>query len=320
MRRIALAVGLISAALTAAPAGATMPGKNGLIAYSVYTGGGQNSPATYAIYTVSPNGGTPKLLINNAKEPAWSPDGSQIAFTRTSPTMAGHTDVWVAKANGTGAKRILTNASNPTWSPSGRQIAYIYDFGSAYVASSTGKKRRAVADGNMTQGVEALDWAPTGNTLVYSLVDQLAIDEYVKIYTVSSTGKNSTLLIANSSPGSSSSVSAVPLSWSPNGQSIATIGITATAAQVMNTSGEVAPPGSAGPVIALMSMPGASPITYLSIHAGGADWSPDGTALCALSINGLELVNPTAQTSTVLVPHTPGFVTGQDCDWQPLPS
>lgn len=321
MRRIAIAVGIVvlAAAATAAPAGATMPGRNGLIAYTVITGTNPNGPTTFGIYTISPSGGTPKLLISNAKQPAWSPDGSKIAFSRPSTTQTGHTDVWIASANGSGAKKVIANASQPTWSPSGRQLAYVYNFGSAFVASSTGKRPHSIANGSMLTGVDALDWGPNG-LIAYTIDDEMAVNEYVKIYTVSSSGRNPTLLASNSFPGPSSSVAGFPLSWNPQGPSLATAGMTATAEQVMGNSGPL-PPGAAAPVIALMSMPSGSPITYLTVQAGGAAWSPDGTALCAHSANGLEIVNPTAQTANVIVPASQSFLgASADCDWQPLAS
>ncbi len=317
MHRIALAVALGVAAIAATPAGATMPGRNGLIAYTAYTGlkGGTES---FAISTIAPSGGTPKVLLRNASHPAWSPDGTKIAFARGSTSSPGHTDVWVANADGSGAKKILSNASSPTWSPNGKQLAYIYDFGSAYVASSTGKGRKVVAAGNMAVGVDALDWAPTGSQLVYSLVDQFGVSAYVKIYTVPSTGKSPKLLVSNAYPGPSPSVSGYTLSWSPQATSIATSGLTATAAQILGgTSGAV--PGSQAPVLALIPMPAAGPVDYLSVDGGGADWSPDGTALCANTLAGLEVINPATQTATVLVPRSTSFAGGQDCDWQPLP-
>jgi Tol biopolymer transport system component len=47
--------------------------------------------------------------------PAWSPNGSQIAFV--------HTGIWVMNADGS-AKRKLTNGFSPAWSPNGQQIAF----------------------------------------------------------------------------------------------------------------------------------------------------------------------------------------------------
>jgi TolB protein len=55
------------------------------------------------------------------KTPAWSPDGTRIAFTRWSKDGW---NIWVARADGSGAKRIARNANDPTWSRDGRTIAF----------------------------------------------------------------------------------------------------------------------------------------------------------------------------------------------------
>jgi Tol biopolymer transport system component len=76
-----------------------------------------------------------KLLDNAAVEPAWSPDGKEIAFTtyhvggieykgRTYP----YCGVSVMNADGSGASRKLSTGpgcpSSPAWSPNGKKIAY----------------------------------------------------------------------------------------------------------------------------------------------------------------------------------------------------
>lgn len=57
------------------------------------------------------------------RDPAWSPDGKRIAFTRV---VEGRAEVFVANANGTKARRLTRNAraTSPVWSPDGRYLAY----------------------------------------------------------------------------------------------------------------------------------------------------------------------------------------------------
>jgi Tol biopolymer transport system component len=72
--------------------------------------------------------------ILGSTEPAWSPDGSRIAFTRTvgSDTAITVEEVFVMNADGTGAVRLthsdtgvaLPFAGSPTWSPNGNRIAF----------------------------------------------------------------------------------------------------------------------------------------------------------------------------------------------------
>jgi TolB protein len=59
--------------------------------------------------------------------PAWSPDGTKIAF---SSTRDGNPEIYIVNRDGSGLRRITNNPSidiTPTWSPSGTQIAFTSD-------------------------------------------------------------------------------------------------------------------------------------------------------------------------------------------------
>jgi Tol biopolymer transport system component len=123
MRRFAasMAIAIACAVLTeAAPAHATFPGGNGRIAYST----DWSRPSQ--IYTVRPDGTGLRLLTpirkgKGAFAPAWSADGTKIAFVR-------HRHVWVMNADGTGQTQVTDDAGfrdrHPAWSPDGTQIAF----------------------------------------------------------------------------------------------------------------------------------------------------------------------------------------------------
>jgi dipeptidyl aminopeptidase/acylaminoacyl peptidase len=60
--------------------------------------------------------------------PAWSPDGSQIAFGMARANTV-HTDLWVINADGTGLRQIdlgddIAFVQGPRWSPDGSRIAF----------------------------------------------------------------------------------------------------------------------------------------------------------------------------------------------------
>jgi dipeptidyl aminopeptidase/acylaminoacyl peptidase len=77
------------------------------------------------LWTVLPNG-TDDVQITSGSatdaDPAWSPDGSQIAFTRRS---GGGPAIWTVPAVGGTPVRLLRKASDPTWAPDGLTIAFV---------------------------------------------------------------------------------------------------------------------------------------------------------------------------------------------------
>jgi Tol biopolymer transport system component len=65
------------------------------------------------------------MIASGAGEPAYSPDGSRIAYVRGSGKS---TDIYVADADGRNAKRVTATAAfetSPTWDPSGQRLAYL---------------------------------------------------------------------------------------------------------------------------------------------------------------------------------------------------
>ena len=73
------------------------------------------------------DGSGPTRLTNNAAadvEPAWSPDGSRIAFAST---RDGNFEIYVMNADGSNQTRLTNNAAaddQPAWSPDGTRIAF----------------------------------------------------------------------------------------------------------------------------------------------------------------------------------------------------
>jgi uncharacterized protein YjbI with pentapeptide repeats len=68
-----------------------------------------------------------ELLDEPASDPAWSPDGKKIAFSKSTP--GGLSFIYVMNADGSGEPRRLTKESfardtDPAWSPDGTKIAF----------------------------------------------------------------------------------------------------------------------------------------------------------------------------------------------------
>ena len=108
------------------------------------------------------------------RSPAWSPDGSTIAFT-TNRSPAG---IWAVNADGSNVRPLITapdflQPGEPAWSPDGRSIAFstvvrdsLNDFiGVIDIANADGSHARQL----MTEArdIESPAWSPDGTRMLF---------------------------------------------------------------------------------------------------------------------------------------------------------
>jgi dipeptidyl aminopeptidase/acylaminoacyl peptidase len=138
----------------------------------------------YQLFAANIDGtGVTRLIENSVEndEPAWSPDGTKIAFRRWSLAGGGQADIWVMNADGTGQQNLtadqgLTNQTNPAWSPKlsggGYRIVYTSQTnqpdGQAhlYTMAADGTDKRQITTGDVWDDEAA--WSPDGTTLVFA--------------------------------------------------------------------------------------------------------------------------------------------------------
>jgi Tol biopolymer transport system component len=109
----------------ASSAHAAFPGANGKIAFATYR------DSSYEIYTINADGSNQTRLTNNTADdvyPAWSPNGTKIAFATGTGSDGGYPyDIYTMNTDGTGPTRLTNNTGSngePAWSPDGSKIAF----------------------------------------------------------------------------------------------------------------------------------------------------------------------------------------------------
>jgi TolB protein len=139
------------------------------------TAGSSSSVWNGDIYVVNADGtGRQRLTRNPAEEfsPAWSPDGTKIAFSRFTES---HFQIFVMNTDGTGATQLTFGdaaATGAAWSPDGSRIAFTRCAGSCdvYVMDADGQGARRLTYGE-PPGDESPTWSPDGRAIAFADID-----------------------------------------------------------------------------------------------------------------------------------------------------
>ncbi len=133
----------------------------------------------YAIFTASSGSGdgkrltaahvdssTPQGLLFQT-EPAWSPDGSTIAFVSK---RSGNSDLYTMRADGSGTRRLTSTKDDdgqPSWAPDGKRIVFSRGSpGRLFVMDASGAGAHRVTN-SLADEIEPA-WSPDGRWIAYS--------------------------------------------------------------------------------------------------------------------------------------------------------
>ncbi len=129
-------------------------------------------------------------------DPAWAPNGREIAFTRQ---IAGGTPaIWVMAYNGKGAHRIIGNGRSPSFAPDGRHITFVSArdrhgrcgrrwCGELYMARANGAVQRRLTSTVLNEADPA--WSPDGALIAYTRGGGAAGQPAAAVYTVGTSGR-----------------------------------------------------------------------------------------------------------------------------------
>jgi Tol biopolymer transport system component len=297
---------------------AAFPGKNGKIAVGVYRIVA-HAPGDPDIYTVNPDGSGATALTNDPEldaswGPAWSPDGTKIAFTHRTfnqpPAECGLScvDVYVMNADGTGVTKLTRdgNSWNPSWSPDGNKIAfarYRNGDGDIYTMNADGTGATQVTTGTASDGNPA--WSPTGNEIAFDRFYYPPISPVYKteLHAIRVDGTGERLIVGDLSQHPN---------WSPDGTKIAFDD--EYQIWVVNADGT-------GRVKLTETPPNPDPNQIFLVFKAQPAWSPDGTTIVFESTGCFIMGCGTPSLATVN-PDGTGIaalgVSAGEPDWQPL--
>ena len=209
-------------------------------------------------------------------EPAWSPDGTRIAFSRGGESGG----IYVMTADGANPVRVASPGRSPTWSADGQLVAFScpvhLDGGICAVRADDGTRLDTllVRQGQVTHPA----WSPDGMRIAYSS-DWNMFDFWFDIWVMPLDGSEPTVLRTHtpSTPGMNEQYQPA---WSPDGRRIALVECpwaynfcSSSAITVMNADGS-----------------GLVRIAAASVSARPS-WSPDGQILAFASAGSIDWVS-----------------------------
>jgi Tol biopolymer transport system component len=295
----------------------------------------ENTNGTYNVWIMNPDGSgaTPLTTLTatdaSTFEPAWSPDGSKIAFVSHraldgSDAAGAGANLWVMNADGsnpTPLTHLTTSAvdsGKPTWSPDGSKIAYFseraLDLSDSLNTNSAFNLWVMNADGSgqipLSQytvnavGTAPFAWSPDSGKVAFSCGGVLdgsdALNKAFNIWVANGDGSGVKPLTRMTALDAFSGSPA----WSPDGTKIAFF-----SARAFDGSDAADANFTANIWVMNGDGSGATPLTKLTtLRADSADpkWSPDGSKIAFGSIRALDGTDFTNTAGNIWVMNADG--------------
>jgi TolB protein len=250
----------------------------GKIAFAAYNAG----EGVYAIYVVQADGNGLTQVVREASQPAFSPDGQEIAFHSWRQDKQR---LQVVSAEGGEMADVIIGSqiedSAPSWSRDGSKIAF--------ASNKAGDRRWRIYVSWLVGTDEPLelrlgespDWSPEGDKIVHRGCDRRG--DNCGLYIMDENGANPTRLTTDASDNAPA--------WSPDGNQVAFMS---------------ARDGNWEIYVVDLANPKPRRLTTNLANDGLPAWSPDGQRIAFLSDRGgiwaIHLMNPDGSDQYQLVP------------------
>ena len=126
--------------------------------------------------------------VDGYRDPAWSPDGREIAFANRHGRQR---DIYVMNTDGDQVRRLTNNPAEdnaPAWSPDGRKIAFYSnrdEFHGIFVMDADGANIRRLTTGPHHYPT----WSPDGTRIAFHIAGNPALGEPARIAVIKANGQ-----------------------------------------------------------------------------------------------------------------------------------
>ncbi len=295
---------------------AAFPGVNGLVAYSTLDG-------IALVHPSAPGNSWYLSAVPGDANPAWSPDGAQVAFDRPTGDRFGPRSIYVMSRAGTAVARLTDDAMNamqPAWSPDGTKIVfagYLHGEGGLFIMNADGSNVSALT-GSAGEGVGAGSpaWSPAGDKIAFTRGVPDEFPSNTAIFSINPDGSGLARLTPPPGSGIGFGGHLDEPNWSPDGSKLVFHNMAPTCAGRLN----------------MMNADGSDAHVFIRPSEVDADgcltsdpvWSPDGTSIAfSLTVrcppeascprNGLYAIGVDGEDLTQIISGD-----GWSLDWQAL--